>query len=126
MAGHKGYAVAVVMDVLSDVLSGSSFGNGVGGPYQSDRRSGAGRVYLALNIEAFLPRPQFDQRMEHLIGQLKSGAFAGGSGEILFPGELEARNEETNLRDGLHLPRQTILDLQALAREVRVTADLPD
>ena len=33
MAGHKGYAIATMMDVLSGVLSGSHFGATVVGPY---------------------------------------------------------------------------------------------
>jgi len=57
MAGHKGYAIAVVMDMLSGVLGGGSFGQGVAGPYQSERRGGVGHFMLALDIQAFQPLP---------------------------------------------------------------------
>ena len=40
MAGHKGYAISLMMDVLSGVLTGSAFGAAVSGPYQVERRSG--------------------------------------------------------------------------------------
>lgn len=36
MAQHKGYAIAVVMDMLSGVLTGSAFGSRVHGPYQTE------------------------------------------------------------------------------------------
>ena len=39
MAQHKGYAIAVIMDMLSGVLTGSGFGTGVRGPYQAEHRS---------------------------------------------------------------------------------------
>jgi hypothetical protein len=42
MAEHKGYAIAVVMDVLSGLLSGSSFGSTVNGPCVADKPSGCG------------------------------------------------------------------------------------
>ena len=42
MAGHKGYAITFMMDVLAGVLTGSSFGTGVAGPYDPERRSGCG------------------------------------------------------------------------------------
>src|SRR6185503_7101301 len=42
MAQHKGYAIAVMMDMLSGVLTGSAFGSAVHGPYQAEHRSGAG------------------------------------------------------------------------------------
>lgn len=43
MAQHKGYAIALMMDMLSGVLTGSAFGARVTGPYQTEHRSGAGR-----------------------------------------------------------------------------------
>ncbi len=53
MAQHKGYAIAVMMDMLSGVLTGSAFGTSVFGPYQIKNRSGAGQMMIALNIAAF-------------------------------------------------------------------------
>ena len=37
MAGHKGYAITFLMDVLSGALTGSAVGTGVHGPYEADR-----------------------------------------------------------------------------------------
>ncbi len=117
MAGHKGYAIAAAMDMLSGVLTGSSFGKAVTGPYQAERRGGTGHLMLALNIESFQPLPEFEQRMDDYIAELKGVALARGVEEIVYPGELEARNEAANRRDGLTLPADTILDLLKLAAE---------
>ena len=122
MAGHKGYAIATVMDMLSGVLTGSLFGGAVGGPYQTERRSGAGQMMIVLDIAAFQPPAEFGARMEQLIGELKSVPLAEGHDEILYPGELEARNEATNRRDGLLLPDDTLEDLAKAGREMGVTA----
>ena len=120
MAGHKGYAIAVMMDMLSGVLTGSAFGAAVQGPYQSENRSGCGHLIIALNIAAFMPAAEFGERMDQLIAQLKSTPLASGTTEIYYPGELEARNAERQLREGLVLPRQTIVDLDSLANELEV------
>jgi len=119
MAGHKGYAISFMMDVLAGVLTGSAFGGAVGGPYQADKRSGAGHFYLALDVAAFLPVEEFNARMDRLIAELKSVPLAAGFDEVYFPGELESRAEERH-RDGLALPEQTITDLQRLADETGV------
>jgi LDH2 family malate/lactate/ureidoglycolate dehydrogenase len=119
MAGHKGYAISFMMDVLSGVLTGSAFGSNVGGPYQTERRSGAGHLYLALNVATFMPVEQFDARMEDLIAEVKAVPHAEGFDEIFYPGELEARAEERHL-DGLTLPEQTTTDLGKLADETGV------
>jgi LDH2 family malate/lactate/ureidoglycolate dehydrogenase/quinol monooxygenase YgiN len=42
MAGHKGYGISFMMDVLSGVLTGSSYATDVVGPYVPDQRSGCG------------------------------------------------------------------------------------
>ena len=114
MAEHKGYAIAVIMDMLSGVLSGSSFGAAVHGPYQAARRSGAGHLMIALNIEAMQPLAAFNARMESLIAELKSAPLALGSQEIFYPGEIEARNDLSNRASGLLLPRDTLDDLAKL------------
>jgi LDH2 family malate/lactate/ureidoglycolate dehydrogenase len=117
MAQHKGYGIAVMMDMLSGVLSGSHSGTGVAGPYQAERKSGAGHFMIALNIEAFQPMARFEARMEALIAELKGVPLAQGFEEVFYPGELEARNDVTNRREGLLLPVDTIKDLLKLARE---------
>ena len=42
MAEHKGYAIAVMMDMLSGILTGSAFGAGVHGPYQTGIAAASG------------------------------------------------------------------------------------
>ncbi|MBV8210040.1 MAG: Ldh family oxidoreductase [Burkholderiaceae bacterium] len=112
MAEHKGYAIAMMMDVLSGVLTGSAFGTAVNGPYQFDRRSGSGHLLIALDIEAFQPLSEFHERMEQLIRQVKAVPLAKGFEEVFYPGELEARNEARNLEQGLQLPQDTLADLR--------------
>lgn len=125
MAGHKGYAIAMMIDVLSGVLTGSAFGSGVKGPYQFDQRSGCGQLMIALDITAFQPLAQFDARMEELIQEIKSVPLAKGFEEIFYPGELEARNEQENRKRGLFLPDDTLTDLTAIAQSKGLQSLLP-
>lgn len=115
MAQHKGYAIAVVMDMLSGVLTGSAFGSGVHGPYQFEHRSGAGQLMIVLDIEKFQPLAEFGTRMERLIAELKSVPLAQGAEEIFYPGEIEARNDLVNRRDGLQLPENVLAGLREMA-----------
>jgi LDH2 family malate/lactate/ureidoglycolate dehydrogenase len=120
MAGHKGYAISVVMDVLSGVLTASAFGPGVVGPYVPDKRSGAGHLLIALNVEVFQPLAAFNERIETMIAGLKGAKLAKGSEEIFYPGEIEARAEKRNRADGLLLPVDTIADLTKLGQEMQI------
>ena len=122
MAGHKGYAITVMMDVLSGVLTGSGFASGVHGPYQAEHRSRCGHLALALCVDAFQPLAEFEARMERLIEELKSAPRAPGSEEVYYPGELEARDDARNRARGLELPQATIDELRALARATGIEA----
>ncbi len=121
MGEHKGYAISVMMDMLSGVLTGSGFGPEVAGPYQSERRSRAGHFMLAIDIAALQPLAQFNARIEAMIAGLKAVPRAQGFDEIFYPGEIEARNDARNRRDGLVLPDDTVADLSTLAREYRLS-----
>ena len=116
MAGHKGYAIAVVMDMLAGVLSGSAFLSAVHGPYETQSLSGAGHFLIAMNIEAFQPLAEFNARMERFIEELKSVPLAPDTEEVFYPGEIEARNEARNRREGLLLPQETLADLARVAK----------
>ena len=117
MAQHKGYAIAAMMDMLSGVLTGSAFGTGVHGPYQTDHKSGAGQFMIALDIAAMQPLAEFNARMDRYVSELKAVPLAQGFDEVVYPGEIEARNDARHRAEGLRLPDDTLADLRKLAGE---------
>jgi LDH2 family malate/lactate/ureidoglycolate dehydrogenase len=123
MAGHKGYGISFVMDVLSGVLTGSSYGPGVTGPFVPDRRSGCGHLVLALRIDTILGADEFGRRIDDLIESTKAVPLAQGADEIFYPGEIENRAEARGRRDGVLLPDKTVEDLRALGDTCGVLLD---
>jgi len=122
MAGHKGYAIGVIVDMLSGVLSGSSFLDDVHGPYDPVNKSGAGHFFVAFNVEAFQPKAQFEGRMEEYIERLKAVPLAPGFEEIYYPGEIEAQNDARQRKEGLLLPADTLASLTDVARLAGIAA----
>ena len=120
MGGHKGYAISFMMDVLSGVLTGSSFATGVSGPQQAERRSGCGHLVLAVDVAAVADPGTFAERMERLIAEMKAVPPAAGFEEIYFPGELEDRSRARLEREGIELPDATMEALERLASETGV------
>ena len=125
MAGHKGYAIAMMVDVLSGVLTGSGFLSDVHSPYKTAEKSNCGHFMIAVNIEALQPLAQFNARMEQYIAELKSVPLAKGHDEVFYPGEIEANNDIDNRRDGLLLPGDTLENLASIARDSGLTGLLP-
>jgi LDH2 family malate/lactate/ureidoglycolate dehydrogenase len=125
MAEHKGYAIATIIDVLSGVLTGSGFLSQVHSPYKTAEKSNCGHLMIAMNIEAFQPLPAFNARMEEYIAELKSVPLAKGFDEVHYPGEIEAKNDTRNRREGLLLPDDTLTDLKRIAQETGLESKLP-
>jgi LDH2 family malate/lactate/ureidoglycolate dehydrogenase len=121
MAGHKGYAISFLMDVLSGALTGSAVGTGVHGPYEAGERSGAGHLFLALDPAAFGDPAGYEARVQQLIDEVKSVPLAQGFDEVFYPGEVEDRAEVANLAaGGVVLAEQSLTDLRTLAGETGV------
>ena len=124
MAGHKGYGISFMMDVLSGVLTGSGYATDVVGPYVPDRRSGCGHLVLALRVDAVIDPAEFDRRMDDLIGLTKAVPLAVGTREVFYPGEIEDRAESAGRREGVTLPGRTVEELRALAASCGVPTGL--
>ncbi len=122
MAGHKGYAISTIMDMLSGVLSGSQFGASITGPYVPEGTSGVGHLALAIDIAACRPLAEFNADMDALIAELKSTPRRPGVDEIFYPGEIEARNDARHRAEGIDLPDDTVAELRRNAREIGVHA----
>jgi LDH2 family malate/lactate/ureidoglycolate dehydrogenase len=121
MAGHKGYAITFLMDVLSGALTGSAVGTGVHGPYEADRPSGCGHLFLALDPDAFGDRAGYEARVRQLVDEVKTVPLAQGFDEVFYPGEVEDRAEGANLAaGGVLLAEQSLADLRALGVEAGV------
>jgi LDH2 family malate/lactate/ureidoglycolate dehydrogenase len=122
MAGHKGYAITFMMDVLSGALTGANTATGVGGPYQADKPSGAGHLFIAINVGAMAGTDDYLASVGQLINEVKTTPLAPGHTEIYYPGELEDRAAQTNITaGGIILPDQTRTDLETLGKEYGIT-----
>lgn len=125
MAGHKGYAISTMMDVLSGVLSGSCWGERVHSPYRYDKKSGAGHFMMAIKIETFRKIEEFNEEIEQMIESIRATPKIPGTEQIFYPGELESINERNNRREGIYYPLETINDLRKIAKELNLISELP-
>ena len=126
MAGHKGYAITFLMDVLSGALTGSGVGTQVHGPYEPEARSRAGHLFLAIDPSALGNPADYEARVERLIDEVKSVPLAQGFDEIFYPGEVEDRAEAANLAaGGVVLAADALADLRRLGAETGVPFDGP-
>jgi len=118
MAGHKGYALALLVEVLAGVLAGAAVGPEIASMYAGpDRPQGVGHFFVLMDIAAFMPPEAFRDRMDAMVDALKAVPRAPGVEEILVPGERSHRRAQENLRLGTPLDDVVAAELQQLSEE---------
>lgn len=120
--GHKGYGLALIVDILGGVLSGGRHGPWLPSMYDDFHvPQGIGHFLLALNVEAFFPLQDFREEMDRLVERLKGSKKGEGVEEIFVPGEIEFRRREVALRDGIAIPAEVVEELTTLAHKLGVS-----
>ena len=117
MAGHKGYGLAVLVEILTAVLTGSAMMGEVRSWVADDPQPpDQGHAFLALDVGAMLPAARFYERMAALSGAIKGAEPAQGA-TIYLPGEMEWERREQALAEGIPLPEDVLVSLRGLAAD---------
>ncbi len=125
MAGHKGYALALMVECFAGVLSGAAIGPAVGSMYKShDRRQDVGHFFCLLDIAAFMDVNEFKRRMDQTIEQIKSCRKRPGVDDVHIPGERSVQRARRNREMGIPIDQVTIAELKQLCEESGVEFDL--
>jgi len=111
--GHKGYALAMMVEILCAQLAGVPFGRHVTKMYgELAKPRNLGHFMLALDVGRFIDRQQFARQAAAFAQEMRAeGALA--------PGDPERLSAERRLREGIPLG-STLDELNALAAELGV------
>jgi len=114
MAGHKGTALGLVVEVMGGILSGAGAIGAPPGPGVN------GCLILLVEIERFLPLADFTRQVRDLAAFVKSSQPAPGVSEVLVPGEPEARAERERGAGGIPVEDETWRQIEEIAAELNV------
>ena len=118
MAGHKGYALAMLVEILSGVLSGSAVGSGIGSMYKDmNREQNVGHFFCLFDISSFMEVSLFKERIDSMIDLIKVGRKQPGTDEIFVPGERTNKKVLENKEMGIPIDSGTLEELETLCRE---------
>lgn len=120
LGGHKGYGLALMVEILSGVLSGADFADRLPpwGQKRQNRPNNLGHFFGALRVDVFRPLNEFKADMDDLIGRLKASAKAEGESRIYIHGEKEWEMAEKRHREGLLLPLPVMESLREMGQEL--------
>ena len=120
--GHKGYGLAIMVEIFVGLLSGAAFATGTypTSPDGQPLPANVGHLFGAWRIDGFRPVAEFKADMDALQRLLKASPKAEGQDRIYIPGEKERIAMEHNRIAGVPLNAQVVSELQALAHTLQV------
>jgi LDH2 family malate/lactate/ureidoglycolate dehydrogenase len=120
LGGPKGYAMAVVVDALTGVLSGAAFGLSC---FALDHQD-VGHLMVALDISRFTAIEEFMARITQLIEEIRSTPLASGVDRVWLPGEMEFARSQERERNGIPFEVAAHAGLLSLAGELELDSGL--
>lgn len=125
MAGHKGYGIALLIEILSGVLTGAAVLSRVGNwladePEVTDQ----GHAFIVIDVNTLMPLDRFKDRMEAAMAEIRSAPRAEGVDRIYVPGEMEWERYAEAYDRGIKLPDFVILNLLRLAEQTGLVREL--
>ncbi len=101
MGAHKGYGLALLVELFSAVLTGAGMLSEIAS-WNLDLSStnNAGHAFIAVDISKMMPAGQYEQRITQVANELKNSPKAAGKDKIYLPGEIEWEKREKALADG--------------------------
>ena len=121
VGGPKGYALTLVIGLLSTMLSGAAFGSEVTHMYEDFQRpQNIGHLFGVLPIASFEPVEIYKRRMDKAIQEIRSTPRARGVERIYLPGEREELLAEEYRRSGIPIQASVWAELQEVGHKLGI------
>ena len=120
--GHKGYCLALTVDVLTAVLSGANWGP-FAPPFalrqavpERSVGKGIGHFFGAMRIDSFIDVDEFKQQIDEYVQVLRSTKPVTGTGGTIVPGDPEREAEEVRRKTGVPLILPVVDELREISQ----------
>jgi LDH2 family malate/lactate/ureidoglycolate dehydrogenase len=118
--GHKGYGLAVMVDILCAVLCGAPFGPGI-----SDTKTSSARVshfFGAVSLDGFRDPAEFRADMDAMLRQLRATPPAEGEEQVYFAGQQEFELRDKYVATGVPVNPAAWESLVKIGNELKIAA----
>ncbi|MDN4493495.1 Ldh family oxidoreductase [Ureibacillus aquaedulcis] len=120
--GAKGSGMAIMLDILSGILTGSNFGANIPSQFEGNEPQKLGHLFGTMNIESFIDMDKFYERIEVKVNETVSTEPMEGFDRVVMPGQQSYETYQKNSREGIPLDKAVLEELISLARTYEVDA----
>jgi L-2-hydroxycarboxylate dehydrogenase (NAD+) len=114
---HKGYGLAIMVEILCGVLSGTVTA-------LNDNQDPRGHFFGAIRVDAFRPADEFKQDMDRLIRDLKATPPIDGQERVYVAGEIEFETAKERAANGIPLLDSVLKGLRDVSEQLGIPYDL--
>ncbi len=121
--GHKGYGLAVLVDMMTAILSGGTFGKSV-----KDSEATSARVchfFGAIRLDLFRDPDELKNDVDALLSELNETPVAEGHKRVLWAGQKEQEAEARSDVEGVPLSANVVSQLKSIGKELGIVFPLP-
>jgi ureidoglycolate dehydrogenase (NAD+) len=124
-AGHKGYGIALMIEVLAGVLADGGIRWDISSWNEGNPKTPTnhGAAFMAIDIGQIVPLPRFKSRIDEMIRDIRKTPEAKGADRVRVPGEIEWDKRREALANGIPLPEDVRVVVQSAAAAVGLSAD---
>lgn len=120
-SGQKGYGLALLVEFLCAMLSGSEWSRYVAySRAETPRHADTSHAFIAIDIEAFRPLDAFLSSSDAMLGELRAMEPADGHERVMVPGDPELIARADRLERGIPLHPNVVAELRGLGEECGV------
>jgi uncharacterized oxidoreductase len=115
VGGHKGYSLALMIEVLGGIVARAGYSRENPGPVLN------GLFMVVVDIARFVSPQNFRSEVDDLLRYIKTSPPIQPGGEILYPGEPEAKMEAERRNKGIFIEDETWGQIEQAAKELKVS-----
>ena len=122
MAAHKGYGLAVLVELLTGVLAGgkiSSLGEIPSWCFVPEKPNGVSNTFIVIDVDKFAGTENYVARSEAFMDALHNTEKAQNAERIFVPGEIEW-GKYSKAEEALELPDAVVDSLLGLSAETGI------
>ncbi len=122
LGGHKGYGLATLVEIFSAAFQNGAYLSALHDTDKDGRPQflRIGHFFLAIEVERFLPLPEFQHIVGNITRELRASARAPGQSRIYTAGERAHAHSQRVRAEGVELPAGVQTGLAGLRDELRI------
>ncbi|MFZ4453731.1 Ldh family oxidoreductase [Salibacterium aidingense] len=124
VGGAKGYGITFLVETLSSLLTGATFGPHLPDYYKDAAPLDVGQCFVVFRADLFQSLKQFKDRIDQMVSEIKEVPLMEGVSRIYLPGEIEMEKTKDRLSKGIPISQGIVNELLEIGRHYKVSNTL--